>query len=314
MREASVRENEAIERRCAALESKPPLDHQAVDRAIGRLRDPDLVRERLGAPLIYAQRVEAEVAQLPIDVALPHAKDDHMGRFLAVWTPDEVGHGEAQARLMQAVGLRAAEAKTDDWLASHVAGLASRGSRHLHEIVLMLYHTVGAMNEKLAMSAYQQMARIAEHIGEPELAEALFGPMRRDESLHLGYYRTYARELGRQLQPWQRSFVRWLVVKTYAPVGARRPQHKATLGRTIAALGEKPDDPEIAALIQAIAQEVLQKDGPELPPFTRTAFARCADAARAEDPSFAVARTPVRGGSAHDVGGPSEPGVARERE
>lgn len=295
MRDATVRDNEAVERRCKALESKPRLDHEAVDRAIARLRRPERVRERLGAPLLYAQRVEAEVAQLPIEVALPHSRDDYMGRFLAVWTPDEVGHGEAQARLMQVVGLRAAEAKTDDWLASHVAGLASRGSRRLHEIVLMLYHTVGAMNEKLAMSAYQEMARIAEDIGEPELAEVLFGPMRRDESLHLGYYRTYARELGRQLRPWQRDLVRWLVVKTYAPVGARRPQHKATLGRTIAALGEDPDDPAIAALIQAIAQEVLQAGGPDLPPFARAAFARCADAARAEDPAFGTGVAGVAG-------------------
>jgi hypothetical protein len=283
---ATVWRNEAVERRCTALEAKPALDHEAVDRAIERMRRPDVVRDRLGDALLYAQRVEAEVAQLPIEVALPHADDDYMGRFLGVWTPDEVGHGEAQSRLMRAIDLEPAEARTDDWLASHVAGLASRSSRRLHEIVLMLYHTVGAMNEKLAMSAYQQMARIAADIDEPELADVLFSPMRRDESLHLGYYRTYARELSRQLRPWQRNLVRWVVVQTYAPVGARRPKHKATLGRTIAALGEDPGNPEIAALIQAIAQEVLDKDGPELAPFARSAFVRCADAARAEDSAY----------------------------
>lgn len=49
-------------------------------------------------------------------------------------------------------------------------------------------------------------------------------------------------------------------------VGARRTEHKATLGRTIAALGGDPYDPEVAALIQAIAQEVLGRDGPDPPP------------------------------------------------
>jgi len=302
VRSVEVWKNDAVERRCAALETKPALDHEAVDRAIESMRRPDLVRERLAAPLLYAQRVEAEVAQLPIDKALPHADDDYMGRFLAVWTPDEVGHGEAQERLMQVLGLQAAEVKTDDKAVAFVGGLMTRSSRRLHEVALMGYHTVGAMNEKLAMSAYQQMGRIAVDIGEPELADVLFGPMRRDESLHLGYYRTYARELGRQLQPWQRNLVRWVLVKNYAPVGARRPKHKATLGRTLAALGEDLDDPGIAELIQAIAQEVLDKDGPELPPFARMAFVRCADAARAEDPDF---DTTVRPAPSHEAVAPT---------
>jgi hypothetical protein len=171
------------------LETKPPLDHAAAERAIDRIRRPDVVRERLGEALLYSQRVEAEVAQLPIDVALPHASDDYLGRFLEVWTPDETGHGQVQARLLGVLGLRPDDAVTDDWLASHLAGLLGRASNRLYEVVLMIYHTVGAMNEKLAMSAYQAMGRIAYELDEPELADALFNPMRRDESMHLGYYR-----------------------------------------------------------------------------------------------------------------------------
>lgn len=284
MPRTSLAGNDAVERRCRMVETKPPLDVEAAHRAIDRLRRPDVVRDRLGAPLLYAQRVEAEVAQLPIEVALPHAADDYMGRFLRVWTPDETGHGEVQARLLDVLGLEVHEAVTDDWLASHLAGLASRGSARLHEIVLMLYHSVGAMNEKLAMSAYQAMGEIACDVGEAELAEALFRPMRRDESMRLGYYRTYARELRRQLRPWQLAVSRWLVVQTYAPVGARRDKHKATLGRTLAALGEDPENPAIAELVQAIAQELLAEEGTELPPFTRRAMLRCVDSARAEDP------------------------------
>ncbi len=70
-------------------------------------------------------------------------------------------------------------------------------------------------------------------LGEVELAEALFGPMRRDESAHLGYYRTYARQLSPRLAPWQRAVVRSLVVHTYAPVGAGRAADKAPFGHVL---------------------------------------------------------------------------------
>ena len=272
--------NEAIERRCSALEHKNPLDLDAVDRAIARIRDPQAVRERLGAPLLYAQRVEAEVAQLPIDVALPHAPDSFLGRFLRVWRPDEVGHGEAQERLLRSLDLEVSEAVTDDRLASHIAGLLGRVSTQAHAMISMTYHVVGAMNEKLAMSAYQTMATVASEIGEQELADVLFSPMRKDESMHLGFYRTYARELGLELRPWQRRLVRALVVQTYAPVGARREKHKPSFGRTLLVLEQDPDDPSIAALTQAIAEDVLVDDGQTLPPFVRRAMVRCVASAR----------------------------------
>ena len=285
----SLAGNAAIEGRCQALEAKAPLDLEAVDRAIAGMRRPRLVRERLGAALLYAQRVESEVAQLPIDVALPHKPDSFMGRFLRVWTPDELGHGEAQARLLDVLDLLIPDAHTDDWLASHLAGLLGRASSQAYAMISLTYHTVGAMNEKLAMTAYQAMAAVAAELGEQDLADALFTPMRRDESLHLGYYRTYARELGRQLRPWQRSVVRSLVVKTYAPVGARRAKHKPSLGRTLLALENDPDDPQIAALTQAIAEEVLVEDDERaLPPFVRWAMAECVASARAEDEAEAA--------------------------
>lgn len=292
--------NEAIERRCHALETKPALDLDHIDRVIARIRRPDLVREHLGAPLLYAQRVEAEVAQLPIDVALPHPPDSYLGRFLAVWTPDETGHGEAQARLLRALDMTVPEARTDDWLASHLAGLLSRASSRAYEVVSMTYHSVGAMNEKLAMSAYKAMATIAAGIGEQELADELFSPMRRDESMHLGFYRTYARELRRGLRPWQRAVVRRLVVQTYAPVGARREKHKASLGHTLMVLEQDPDDPGIAGLTQAIADELLADEGRPLPTFVAPAMVRCVDSARRADRAAAEAAAAAAGDGSGD--------------
>jgi hypothetical protein len=157
-------------------------------------------------------------------------------------------------------------------------------SNRAHEVIAMAYHTVGAINEKLAMTAYRRMAAVAEEIGEHDLAVVLFNPMRRDESLHLSYYRTYARELGRTLHPWQLTAARWLVVNTYAPVGARRARHKSSLGRTMMALEEDPDCSTIAELCQTIAAELLSTGGRSLPPFVRTTMAECLAVTRAEEP------------------------------
>ena len=281
-RRAVLLGNAAVERRCRAIETKASLDVAAVDDAIAAIRRPMLLRERLGDAVLYAQRVESEVAQLPIDVALPHDADSYLGRFLRVWTPDELGHGEAQAHLLTFLDLAVPDASTDDWLASHLAWLLGTASARAYEVVLMTYLTVGAMNEKLAMSAYQAMAAVAATIGEQDLADLLFSPMRRDESMHLGY-RTYARELGKVLHPWQRWLVRTLVLRTYAPVGARRDVHKASLGRTLLALEADPDDPTIASHTQAIAEEVMATDGRSLPPFVHAAMAACVASARATD-------------------------------
>ena len=103
----------------------------------------------------------------------------------------------------------------------------------------LAYHAIGAINERLAIAAYTCMSAIAHELGEVELAE-LFGPTRRDESAHLGSYRTYARQLSPRLAPWQRAVVRSLLVHTYAPVGAGRAADKAPFGRALAALDGPP--------------------------------------------------------------------------
>lgn len=86
---------------------------------------------------------------------------------------------------------------------NRIAGVLGRLSPHAHAIVSMAYHTIGAMNERLAVGAYGEMAQIATSLDAGELADDLFRPMRADESLHLGYYRTYAMQLRAVLSRWQ---------------------------------------------------------------------------------------------------------------
>lgn len=273
----------AIERRVDALERKRPLDLDVVAAAIERIGDRELFAGRLGPAVRYSQRVEADVAGLSIHTLLPHSPTDHIGRFLEIWVPDESGHGVAQEVLLDHIGLQISPPADPDHVPPHnrVAGVFGRLSRHAYTIVSMAYHSIGAMNERLAIGAYGQMSRICKEIGADELADTLFTPMRADESLHLGYYRTYAMQLRSVLAGWQLAAVRALIVHTWAPVGAGAKEDRGPFGEVIVALEEDPENPSIAAVIQDIAQDLLAKEGETLPPFVHEQLRNCVALARA---------------------------------
>jgi len=266
-----------------ALERKQRLDLDVVDAVVARVPHPDRIGRELGAAIRYSQRVEADVAGLSIATLLPHSKGDHIGRFLDVWVPDESGHGVAQELLLQHLGLPVAPPASPDAVPVHnrIAGVLGRLSRHAYLIVSMTYHTIGAMNERLAIGAYAQMARLAEGLGADELARELFTAMRADESLHLGYYRTYAMQLRHLLAAWQLAAVRALIVHTYAPVGAGAQADKAPFGEVLLALEEDPENPSIAGVVQDIAQDLLAKPGTVLPLFVHHQLRRCVELAHA---------------------------------
>lgn len=279
----TVDEYRAVEQRLRTLETKPPFDMERAADAVGRIRRPDVVRERLGDPIRYSQRVEAEVAGLGIDSLLPHERDSHIGRFLEIWVPDEQRHGTSQEELLRALELPVYEARPADHVPLHnrIAGTLGKISSHAHSIVSMTYHSIGAMNERLALGAYRQMAAVAEELGERELADNLFGPTARDEAVHLGYYRTYATQLRNRIAPWQLAVVRALVVRTYFPVGAGEKRDRPPFGRVLIALEEDPENPTIADAVHDIATGLLAKRDRELPPFVHRALQSCVELARA---------------------------------
>lgn len=248
-----------------------------------RLEQPELLARRLGPVIRYSQRVEADVAGLSIETLLPYADGGHIGRFLHVWVPDESGHGVAQEGLLDRIGVPIKPAAADDAVPLHnrVAGVLGRLSQNAYLIVSMMYHSIGAMNERLAMAAYTQMAKISDDLGAGELATALFVPMRADEALHLGYYRTYAMQLRHSLRRWQLAVVRSLIVHTYAPVGAGGKDDKAPFGEVLTLLEADPDNPTIAVTVQEIAEDLLAKDGERLPPFVLGQLRHCLRLARA---------------------------------
>jgi hypothetical protein len=256
----------------ARLESKPSLDIDEVDYD---LRDPDAVRARLAAPLAYSQRVEAMVTGLSIETLMPRTGtgDGYIHRFLAVWTPDEQGHALALDRLLHELDVEPFPLPEDEPVPFHnrLAGLLGAMSKRMHETVELVYHSVGAMNERLAFSAYERMSEILVELGEHGLADTLLKPLRRDESAHLGYYRTAARELRDRLDRWQIAVARNVITHTYSPVGAGEKRDKPAFAATLRSLG----DSDIVDRVQLIAESLLSVDERKLRPFVQRSFDRC---------------------------------------
>ena len=255
------------------LEAKPSLDLAAVDYDV---RDRDAVRARLAAPLTYSQRVEAMVTGLSIETLLPRTAGDdgYVNRFLAVWQPDEQGHALALERLLVQLDLEPVPLPADEPVPLHnrLAGVLGTMSERMHETVELIYHTVGAMNERLAFSAYERMSDVLTELGEHGLVDTLMRPLRRDESAHLGYYRTAARDLRDRLDRWQLAAARTVITRTYSPVGAGAEADKPAFGATIRALG---DDRDLVDRVQLLAESLLSVEERRLRPFVRRSFDRC---------------------------------------
>ena len=255
------------------LEAKAALDLEQVDYEV---RDRDAVRARLAAPLAYSQRVEAMVTGLSIETLLPRAAngDGYVHRFLAVWQPDEQGHALALERLLRQLDLEPVPLPVDEPIPLHnrLAGVLGTMSTRMHETVELIYHTVGAMNERLAFSAYERMSEVLTELGEHGLVDTLMKPLRRDESAHLGYYRTAARDLRDRLDRWQLAVARGVISHTYAPVGAGAAKDKQAFGATLRSLG---DDTELVERVQLLAESLLSVEERRLRPFVRASFDRC---------------------------------------
>jgi hypothetical protein len=260
----------------ARLEAKPSLDIDGIDLD---LRNPDAVRARLAAPLAYSQRVEAMVTGLSIETLMPRTGtgDGYIHRFLAVWTPDEQGHALALDRLLATLDIEPFPLPQDEPVPLHnrVAGLLGTLSERVHETVELVYHSVGAMNERLAFSAYERMSEILTELGEHGLVETLLKPLRRDESAHLGYYRTAARELRDRLDRWQIAVARNVIIRTYAPVGAGEKQDRPAFAATLRSLGDDAAQADLVDRVQQIAESLLSVDERRLRPFVQRSFDRC---------------------------------------
>lgn len=248
--------------------TKPPLVFDDVDFT---MVDPGGLARDLAAPLEYAQRVEAVVVASGIESLMPR-RDTRIDEFLAIWTDDEQGHARALGELMRHLGLEPTPIG-DAGLPLHnrlISGLARR-SESLHDVVTAIWSLAGAMNEHLAMAAYNRMDTMLRDRGEEALHETLFRRLRAHESVHKSFYWAVAVDTWDRLSPWQQRLTRLVVTTTYAPVGAGGAADRPALARTVYALGRDDWNEAIVEPVQAVADRLLG----DCDPFVRRAFEKC---------------------------------------
>jgi hypothetical protein len=250
------------------VETKPALVFDEIDFTV---RDPTGLARDLAAPLEYAQRVEAVVVASGIEALMPR-RDPRIDDFLATWTIDEQGHARALGELMTLLGLDPTPVG-DPGLPLHnrlIKVLAAR-SESLHDVVTTIWSLAGAMNEHLAMAAYNRMDTMLRQRGELALHHTLFRRLRAHESAHKSFYWSVAADTWQRLQPSQRRLTRLVVTKTYAPVGAGGAADRPALARTVHALGRDDWNEAIVEPVQGVADRLLGSTEP----FVRRAFEKC---------------------------------------
>ena len=149
---------------------------QALPRArrpsTSTMRDRDAVRARLAcsARVLAAGGGDGHRAQHR-DAPAPGVAsgDGYINRFLTIWEPDEQGHarGARTAADRARASTRSRCRRTSRCpLHNRLAGLLGGASERVHETVELIYHTIGAMNERLAFSAYERMSEVLGELGE----------------------------------------------------------------------------------------------------------------------------------------------------
>ncbi|WP_380169070.1 hypothetical protein [Jannaschia sp. R86511] len=237
--------------------------------------DPHRVRVELGAALDYFARIEREVERnvLELQVVLPNA-DDRTRRFVRVWEEQELPHGWIFDRMQQEVGLPPATPELNHiGRTMKVAGVLSHVPG-VHEALLFLYLSIGAMHERLTAVGYDKLRERLLQLGMPGFAATAVRPIRAQESLHYAYYRSAAVEQRDRLSRWQLELARLVRLRTYRPVGATTPQRQADFGATAVALVGSDDPEALARPVQRVAQDLLTLagDGLRLPPFVAAAL------------------------------------------
>ncbi|MDX6300526.1 MAG: hypothetical protein QOF53_1740 [Nocardioidaceae bacterium] len=172
--------------------------------------------------LRFMHDVESHTVCYLRDLLLTHAHEDpRMTTFLTMWNYEEYWHGVAIGRILEAHG----EASEDERIGpmrqrlgvkDRLSPLTSAvGSAVLGHDFIALHMTWGAVNEWSTAAGYD---RLATREGHPVLS-TLLGRIAKQESRHIAFYATEARErLGRSRKA--RTVTRWALKNFWAPVGS----------------------------------------------------------------------------------------------
>jgi hypothetical protein len=199
--------------------SAQPVKTDDID--FGAFRTAHLDEEALRC-LRYMHDVESHTVCYLRDLLLtPSHRDPAVTTFLTAWAYEEHWHGAAIGRVLEAHGEAAGAARVQqhrqrlprkDRFGPYLSAI---GGAVAGEDFVALHMTWGAVNEWTTAEGYRLLAERAAH---PVLTD-LLGRIRRQESRHIAFYASQARE-RLAASPRARRLTRWALRKLWQPVGS----------------------------------------------------------------------------------------------
>ena len=191
------------------------------DLDFGEFRRTPLSQEVLRC-LRYMHDVESHTVCYLRDLLLtPSHRDPRVTTFLTAWAYEEHWHGVALGRVLaehdEPAGAERIEAMRSKLPRKDRYGpfLSALGGMLAGEDFVALHMTWGAVNEWSTAAGYQ---RLIERAGHPVLTE-LLGRIKQQESRHIAFYATEARERLARSRRAQRM-TRFALRRLWAPVGS----------------------------------------------------------------------------------------------
>ncbi len=200
--------------------------------------------------LRYMHDVEHHTVCYLRDLLLtPAHRDPDITTFLSCWVFEEMWHGEAIGRVLEAHGeeagapriaaLRKRHRRREALTTASTIGSAAFAGRAF----IALHMTWGAINEWTTQAGY---SRLSERAGHPTLRQ-LLGRIMKQEGQHIDFY---AAEAGRRLaeSPRAQKLTRFLLQHSWRPVGSG-VMPKAELNFVVRYLFDGTDGSAMAARI-----------------------------------------------------------------
>lgn len=150
----------------------------------------------------------------------PTGKDKVIGKFMERWGIEEITHGELLNRFLNEAGFSTPEnwkletKREIPWTYKFNTHLTTVLTNLVGKEFTGVHMAYGAVNEMCTLQSYRRLIQLANH---PVLTRILTGIMR-EESAHTQFYWNVAK-LELQKSPLAQKLARWVIDKTWVPVG-----------------------------------------------------------------------------------------------
>jgi rubrerythrin len=199
------------------------------------VREVPLTQDEVFA-LTYMMDIEAHTPFYMRDLATPRAMHDaDVVSFLTMWAYEEMYHGEALRKLLEAAGVpveadRTVRVKTAATLQETIERVGSWLLGALTKHFMAAHMAWGAINERTAWAAYTQLARSSKN----PVVRKLLPQIAKDERRHYSFYAGQARK-RLENEPFGQRFVGAIIHRAWTPVGkgVRTDDDVARLGQVV---------------------------------------------------------------------------------